>query len=55
MFVSSFNLSQSYKYKPSLFYKKQFKSEITSFCTYMDPIHGTVDYSMRQYRNAHYK
>ncbi len=32
MLVSSFNLSQSFNYTPYLFYKKQFKSEINSFC-----------------------
>ncbi len=36
MLVSSFNLSQSFKYTPHLFYKKRFKTEINSFL-YMDP------------------
>ncbi len=32
MLGRSFNLSQSFNYTPYLFYKKQFKSEINSFC-----------------------
>ncbi len=32
MLVCSFNLSQSFNYAPYLFYAKQFKSEISSFC-----------------------
>ncbi len=32
MLVSRFNLLQSFNYTPYLFYKKQLKSEINSFC-----------------------
>jgi hypothetical protein len=32
MLFSSLNLSQSFNYTPYLFYKKRFKSEISSFC-----------------------
>ncbi len=32
MLVSNFNLSQSLNYTPYLFYIKQFKSEINSYC-----------------------
>ncbi len=37
MLVNSFNISQSFNYTPHLF-KKQFKTEINCFCTYMDPV-----------------
>ncbi len=41
MFVSSFNLSQSFNYTPYLFYKKWFKSQISSFCIWtLDVEHG---------------
>jgi hypothetical protein len=32
LLVSRFNLLQSFNYTPYLFYKKQFKSKISSFC-----------------------
>ena len=35
MLVSSFNLWQSFNYTPYLFYKKRFKSEINSFCIWI--------------------
>ncbi len=38
MFLSSFNLLQSFNYTPYLFYKKRFKSEINSFCIWTQTV-----------------
>jgi hypothetical protein len=49
MLVSSFNLSQSFIYTPLLFYKKQFKSEINSFCIWT--LYTLTSYNV--YENHH--